>query len=131
MNTLKLALPLVKLALPKLIRQGLAALGGALAAQGILHNGEASNFPLLIAGFLLWGLTSAYSAYFKTEPNEEAVNTLKKVIAATVSQGFSFFAGWLSQAGFQGNPADTEAVALFFANLGLSAVSRPDAPKKK
>jgi len=131
MNTLKLILPLVKLALPKLIRQGLAALGGALAANGVLANGEAATFPLLIAGCLLWGFTSFFSAFFKTEPSADYIDAVKKLIAAGVSQGFSFFAGWLSQAGFAGNPADAEAVGIFLANLGLSAVSRPDAPKKK
>jgi hypothetical protein len=126
MNSLKLLLPAVRLLLPKLIRQGLAALGGVMAGAGVIQNaGESSNALLVISGLLLWGFTALYSAWVKTPPTTEITLVVKNIIASLVSQGASFYSGWLSQQGFQGNPADAEAVTLFMANLGLSGLTRP------
>ena len=127
MNSLKILSPAIRLVLPKLIRQGLAALGGALAGAGFLEGGasDAATVPMIISGLLLCGFTALHSAWVKSPPSAEMAVVAKKIIEALIAQGFSFYSGWLATAGFNGDPADAEAVALFAANLGLSALSRP------
>lgn len=127
MNSLKILSPAIRLVLPKLIRQGLAALGGALAGAGFLEGGasDAATVPMIISGLLLWGFTAIHSAWVKSAPDAQTLGVAKKIVEALIAQGFSFYSGWLATAGFNGDPADAEAVALFAANLGLSALSRP------
>ncbi len=125
MNALKLLSPAIRLLLPKLIRQGLTALGGAMAGAGVIATDQPTSVPMIITGLLLWAFTALHSAWVKSPPSAEMVVVAKKIFEALIAQGFSFYSGWLATAGFNGDPADAEAVALFAANLGLSALSRP------
>jgi hypothetical protein len=125
MNAIKLLSPAIRLLLPKLIRQGLTALGGALAGAGVIATDQHASVPMIITGLMLWAFTALHSAWVKSPPSAELVVVAKKIIEALIAQGFSFYSGWLATAGFNGDPADAEAVALFAANLGLSALSRP------
>lgn len=128
MNSLKILSPAIRLVLPKLIRQGLAAIGGALAGAGVMDassDGGALTVPMIITGLLLWAFTAIHSAWVKSPVDAETMGVVKKLMEALIAQGMSFYSGWLATAGFEGDPANAEAVTLFFANLGLSALSRP------
>jgi hypothetical protein len=122
----KVYLAIVKLALPKLIRQGLAALGGIMAAHGVAA--DVANTNSIVSGAILWGVTALWSLLAKKLPDDGWREILRKLTEAFTSQGIAFATGWLSSQGFNGDPASTEAVALFLANFGISAAARPDKP---
>lgn len=118
----------LKLLGPKIVRQGLAAVGGFFAGQGMAVD-ETSTFSL-VGGVLAWGIASAYSYFAKAEPDQEKKDVISKISAALASQGIAFAAGWLQSLGFEGHVNDAAGASLFLVNYGLSKVSRPDAPRE-
>lgn len=114
----------MKLFGPKWVRQGLAAVGGFFAGQGMAVD-ELSLFSI-VGGVLAWLIASGYSYFAKVAPEADVKDQISKLAAALASQAIAFFAGWLQSMGYAGMIDDSVGVSLFLVNLGLSKVSRPD-----
>lgn len=118
----------LKLLGPKIVRQGLAAVGGFLTAQGMAVD-DTSLFSL-IGGALAYLLASAYSYFAKAKPDQARQEIITQIASALASQAISFIAGFLQSMGYEGQINDAAGVSLFSLNYGLSKLSRPDAPKE-
>jgi hypothetical protein len=117
----------LKLLGPKLIRQGLAAAGGFLTAQGMAVD-ETSTFSLL-GGIIAFLLASAYSYFAKAKPGQAQQDIITQIASALASQAIAFLAGYVQSLGYDGHVNDALGMTLFSANYGLSKISRPDQPR--
>jgi hypothetical protein len=118
----------LKLLGPKIVRQGLAAVGGFFAGQGMAV--DETSLVSIIGGVLAWLVASAWSYFAKTKLEPDMKDKVSLFAAALASQAIAFLAGWLQSLGFAGDVNDAAGVSLFLANYGLSKVSRPDAPRE-
>jgi hypothetical protein len=125
----KIYLSIAKLAWPKIIRQGLAALAGVFASHGLA--GDVFDLKSLLVAVGIWAVTSLMSLVTKNVLDEGWREILRKLVEAAVSQGIAAFAGWMATSGFNGDPMQTEAVLIWLGNHGISVASRPDAKPKQ
>jgi hypothetical protein len=127
--TNKIYLSIAKLAWPKIIRQGLAALAGVFASHGIV--GDVTDTKSLLIALVLWLVSTLTSLITKNAIDDEWRELLRKLVEAIVSQGIAAFAGWMATSGFNGDPMQTEAVLIWLGNHGISVATRPDAKPKQ
>lgn len=118
----------LKLFAPKLVRQGLAAIGGFFAGQGMAV--DDTSMMSIVGGFIAYVIAAAYSYFAKAAPDDEKKDLISKIAGALASQAIAFVAGWLQSIGYAGGIDDSVGVSLFALNYGLSKVSRPDKPKE-
>jgi hypothetical protein len=118
----------MKLFAHKLVRQGLAAVGGFFAGQGMAV--DDGSLMSIVGGGIAWLLASAYSYFAKVSPDDEKKDLISKLAGALASQAIAFAAGYLQSIGYAGGIDDSVGVSLFALNYGLSKVSRPDKPKE-
>ena len=118
----------LKLFAPKLVRQGLAAIGGFFAGQGMAV--DDTSLMSIVGGFIAYGIAAAYSYLAKAAPDDEKKDLISKLAGALAGQAIAFAAGWLQSIGYAGGIDDSVGVSLFALNYGLSKFTRPDKPKE-
>lgn len=118
----------LKLLGPKIVRQGLAAVGGFFAGQGMAV--DETSLVSLVGGLVAYLLATAYSYFAKAQPGEAQKDMISQIAAALASQAIAFLAGYLQSLGYTGHINDAVGMTLFSVNYGLSRISRPDAPRE-
>lgn len=111
-----------------LIRHGLAAFAGTLAAQGLTV--DASSTSSLVTALIIFAGASLWSWVVKLKwstdnrtmhvIDDTTAEMIRKLLGAFVSQGMAAFSGYLATQGHSVNVDDPVALSVFGANLALS-----------
>lgn len=110
----------------KLIRHGLAALGGYLAAQGV--GSDTTNLVALGGSLLALAFSVGCSLWMKSKPAQSTVEMVRDIGGALVTQAMPAIVGWLTAHGHTGG-MNTEEILFFLLNFIASMFVKPDAAK--
>lgn len=116
----------------KLIRHGLAALGGWLTAQGFEAQGP--DVASYLTALSCVGFSVLWSIFAKAKPSDETMVIARQIVGALMSQATTALAAFLASKGYE-DPANLSADnVLFFiiTNVVNSIANSPEkAPTKK
>ena len=121
-TAMNLLSPFIKLALPTLLRQGIAAASGYFA----INCTSVSGLIMAAVSFLI---PTAWSYFTHASLTDEQKGFVAQIARALASQGVAALSGALASHGFTGNPDDTLAVAVFAANAAHSISMKPPVTK--
>lgn len=122
------SLPLMTVLLSLLIRHGIAAFAGTLAAQGLTV--DASSTASLLSALLIFLGASFWSWLIKLRWNKDSrvttifddttIEMVRKLVGAFASQAVAAISGYLATQGHAVDAGDPVALSVFGANLALS-----------